>query len=115
MRERDWVMAGGVSITAILMPMKLQPGQRLLQVGQSRLYEVWRGRLAGIPPMGEAALRVSVDQRDLAGTGPACLHGKVTRQGGLAGPALLGCSDDDVHADAPTMWHQHQPAPVSRL
>ena len=45
--------------------------------------------LAGVPPGGQAALRVRIDHRDGAGAGPLRLHGDVAGHGGLAGTALL--------------------------
>lgn len=92
----------------------VQPRQRAFQVGQARLDEVRRGRLARVPPMSKAALRIGVDQRDLAGAGAGCFHGQVAGQGGLARPAFLGCSDDGVHAVAPTVRDQHAPAAVAQ-
>src|SRR5207248_6906498 len=60
-----------------------------------------RLRRARVPPLRETALRVGVDERHRPRAGAVRLDREVTREGGLAGPALLGCDGDNVHFDSP--------------
>src|SRR5437660_1603798 len=61
----------------------------------------WRRGRARVPPRRETALRVGVDERHRPGAGTVRLDREMTREGGLAGPALLGCDGDNVHFDSP--------------
>src|SRR5437868_2890931 len=62
-----------------------------------RAREERRLRRARVPPLRETALRVGVDERHRPGAGTVRLDREMTREGGLAGPALLGCDGDNVH------------------
>ena len=88
--EMDWVMAGGVSITAILMPAWCKPASASSRSGEPGLDEMRRGRLARVPPMGQRALRIGVDQRDFAGARP--------------GPASTARWPDRVVLPEPPFW-----------
>ena len=60
-----------------------------------------KGRHVGftlVPPVGEAALRVDVDQADRASSRELGLHRKMSGQGRLTRPALLRCHCQDAHA-----------------
>jgi hypothetical protein len=64
-----------------------------LDIG-GQLGEAGRGErrgvaLAGVPPRGERALGIGVDQGDGPGAGELRLDRQMARQGGLARPALL--------------------------
>jgi hypothetical protein len=50
-----------------------------------------------VPPIGEASLRVDVDQADRACPRHLRLHRKMSGQSRLARPALLRCHSQDAH------------------
>src|SRR5206468_1446758 len=54
--------------------------------------------LAPIPPNGEAALRIDVDQADRTSSCKLSLHRKMSGQGRLTRPPLLRCQCQDAHA-----------------
>ena len=54
--------------------------------------------LALVPPVGERALRIDVDQADRAGARQLRLHRKVPGQGRLTRPALLRCQCQNAHS-----------------
>ena len=50
--------------------------------------------------MGQAALRICVDQRNGTGAGAAGFYGQMTGDGGFSRASLLGCRNDCVQAPA---------------
>ena len=74
--------------------------QHLEIVGEPRdggLRERRKFALALVPPVGQRALRIDIDQHDRAGAGPLGLHREMTGQRGLARPALLRCHRQNAH------------------
>ena len=57
--------------------------------------------LALVPPVGERALRVDVDEHDRAGAGALRLHGQVPRERRLARPALLRSQCQNAQGESP--------------
>jgi hypothetical protein len=55
------------------------------------------GRLTLVPPIGQAALRIGIDDRDRPGAADFGGDGKMSCQRGFAGPALLRCQRENVH------------------
>ena len=96
--EIEWVMAGGVSITAMRTPILSNCASAAPRSRHADLDEMRLGRLARVPPMRQAALRIGVDQRHGAGARFTGFHRQMPGQGGLARSALLGGRNDGVHA-----------------
>ena len=51
-----------------------------------------------VPPIGQPALRIDVDQADGAGTGQLRLHRQMAGQGRLARSAFLRCHSQNAHS-----------------
>src|SRR5215469_13834834 len=87
--EMDSVIAGSVSITASFCKLE-----------RTDLDEQWFGRLAGIPPLRQAALRIRVDQGNWTHAGIVRFHCQMAGQRGLSGSALLRRQHQNVHVCA---------------
>ncbi len=73
-----------------LLDVLLQPLRRGVDEDRRRLFPL-------VPPIGEAALRIGIDQRDRSGARSLRLDSQMTRQRGPPRPALLRRNSDDPH------------------
>jgi hypothetical protein len=55
--------------------------------------------LAGVPPLGETALRIGVDEGQRSGAGPLGLHGDMAGQRRLSRPAFLRGNGNHLHVE----------------
>ena len=98
--EMDWVMAGGVSITAMRMPMRSSPASASSRSSSPALTKcgagAWRAfHQCASEPCGSVSI---------SATSPAPAHRldrQMAGQGGLSGSALLGGCNDGVHGISP--------------